>query len=91
MSATEITKTEAAKALRAVAFKVTDEEDSAYGRTLVHCMRGFTGADWDLDDALELVEQATWTGWVDHLVGHDLQVVTDTGDYWFDAKRTTNQ
>ena len=83
-----ITKEEAAAALRAVAFPVTDPEDSAYGRTLVHCMTGGTlGADWDLDGALALVERADQIAWHWSLLGHELTVKDADGrTYMFNAQ-----
>lgn len=68
---------------------MTDEEDSAFGRTIVHCMRTFTGADWDLNDALALVGRSERIRWVDNPFAHELQVWVDGQPYHFNARRPT--
>lgn len=84
----EITKQAAAEALRTAAFRVDDLDSEDYGRVLIHCMGSFTGADWDLDDALGLLSKAQRVGWVDHLFDHDLLIVDADGRRWhFNAKR----
>lgn len=82
-----ITKDEAIAALTAAAFTVTDEEDSSYGRALTHCMRSFIGADWDLSEAIETIQQASQVAWTDNPFNHDLTVLTDGSVYCFDVKR----
>lgn len=78
----EITKDEARAALRSVAFH--DEEED---RDLVHCILGFTGADWDLDDALRAVDGADVCLWLPHFAHHDLCVVGVMGlTFHFNAR-----
>lgn len=86
MTVTDLSKADAVAALRAVAFEVTEPEDSAYGRTLVRCARTFTGADWDLDDAIELVGKAERICWTRHMLSHDLQVWVGGEPYNFNVE-----
>lgn len=58
-----------------------------FGRTLIHCFLGPFGADWDLDDAIRLLSQATDIAWVDSIVRHDLAVVANRKAHYFDVKR----
>jgi len=57
------------------------------GRKRIHCQMSFTGADWDLEQAIELVEKATEIAWVDHLRSHDLAVMTEGCAHYFDVRR----
>lgn len=83
-----ITAAQAAEELRRVAFTVTDPDDSAYGRTLVHVFTGTVGADWDLDRALALLSDAQAIGWRNSPLNHDLTVVTDdAARYSFNVQR----
>jgi hypothetical protein len=57
------------------------------GRKRIHCQMSFTGgADWDLDQAIELVEKATEIAWVDHLLSHDLAVMAEGCAHYFDVQ-----
>lgn len=82
-----ITKPEAVAALIAAASTVTDEASSDHGRTLIHCMMSFTGANWDLGDALALVEKSEQVAWTDNPFRHDLAVLADGRVHRFDVKR----
>lgn len=57
-------------AARAAAFK-TEE-----GRTIVHCLAGWIGADWDLDAVLREIESADDVRWERGPMGHDLMART---------------
>lgn len=73
MTTRPATKAEAIAALRAAGFTVTDPEGSVHERTLVHCMLGGFGADWNLAAALGLVKDAERVEWVtDDLLDHPL-------------------
>jgi len=74
-----ITVDEAIEALAAAAFKVTNEQDENFGRTLIHSMAGGFGADWDLDSAITASQHARDIAWMDDLFGHDLAVLTQDG------------
>lgn len=87
MTVQHITKDEATTAITAAAFTVTDPEASDHGRVIIHCMMTFTGADWDLAEALKEIERADEIAWTDHLFGHDLAVRVGGDVYHFDAKR----
>lgn len=81
---------DATKYLVDAAFHVTDPDSSDFGRMIVHSFAGGFGADRDLDGVLAEVEKAREIRWVDHLLGHDLAVVTDEGRMLcFDVKRPT--
>lgn len=82
-----ITKQEAIAALRAGAFTVDDPESSDHGRTIVHCRMSFTGADWDLGDAIAEVERADQVGWVGSIFDHDLAVLSGGKVYRFGIKQ----
>lgn len=83
-----ITAEEAAAALKAAAFEVTDPDSQEHGRRIVHCFAGGFGADWDLDDCLATLPDAQDITWIDSIVGHDLRVVDATGrTRYFDVKR----
>lgn len=82
-----ITKAEASEALRGAAFTVDDPESSDHGRTLIHCQMSFTGADWDLDGALDLVARADQVAWTTHWLRHDLGVQADGRAHYFDVPR----
>lgn len=75
----DITKEEAAAAIRAAAHHYDDPDSDAFGRTLIHTFAGPFGADWDLDAALQAVSKAERCGWVDHILGHDLGIETAEG------------
>lgn len=77
-----ITKTEAAAALREHAFRVTDLDSDDYGRQIIHCVGSFSGADWDLDDAIRVVSKAKAVAWEDHWLGHNLGVMDNDGCVW---------
>jgi hypothetical protein len=57
------------------------------GRKRIHCQMSFTGADWNLDQAIELVEKATKIAWVDHRLSHDLAVMAEGCAHYFDVQR----
>ena len=59
--------------LKRVAFRTPD------GRDIIHVRGSVTGADWDLDDCVDLVRRAAMIRWRDNFMGHDLYV-TDTPD-----------
>jgi hypothetical protein len=52
------------------------------GRRLVHCMGGFTGADWDEDVVVDEIEAAREVKWMPDLMGHDLAVLAADGKVW---------
>lgn len=79
----QLTKEQAAEALRAAAF--TSEYD---GRTTVHSfLGGFIGADHDLDRALQLVERSDERAWATHMIRHDLAVRVGDDVYRYDVQR----
>ena len=58
------------------AFKCTDKElTDSYGRELIHVRGSFTGADWDLETVLKMLDDAEAVHWVDDFFGHHLEVV----------------
>jgi hypothetical protein len=61
------------------------------GRKRIHCQMSFTGADWNLDQAIELVEKATKIAWVDHRLSHDLAVMAEGCAHYFDVQRPREQ
>lgn len=92
MSADALTVDEAVKHLTEAAFEVTDEESSDFGRKIVHCYSAGFGADWDLDNVVAEVENAREIRWVDHLLGHNLLVVSKDGrNRCFDVKRPAGE
>lgn len=87
-----LTVDEAVKHLTEAAFEVTDEESRDFGRTIVHCFSRGMGADWDLHSAIAEVENAREIRWVDHLLGHNLLVVSKDGrNRCFDVKRPAGE
>lgn len=82
-----LTAEEAVAALTAVATEVTDEDSSNYGRTLVHCLSGGFGADWDLNGAIALARRADEIAWSPHWFGHDLAILADGKVCRFNAAR----
>lgn len=84
---THITADEAVAALTKAGFKVTDPEDSAHGRTLVHCYMGSFGADWDVDSAVALARHADDIAWMPNIFGHELAVLADGKIHSFNVKR----
>lgn len=91
---TRITAAEAHEAVRSQAFHVDDPESSDYGRSLVHCFRTFTGADWDEDAVHDLIDQADVIAWRAHLLSSGpCLFVTDTEGtaYYFDTIRPPAQ
>lgn len=91
MSVEHIDKSTAAAALRSAAVRYDDPDHDAFGRTLIHCMMSFTGADWDLDDALHLLSKATEVAWVDHLAGHELGIFAHGKCHYFNARRPRDE
>lgn len=86
-----ITKVEAIAALREQAFQaITNKttcghagcEDHPVYRPIVHCVGSFTGADWDLESAVALVEQAARIEWVSNWADHELAVEEVDGKRW---------
>lgn len=70
----DISKEDAVAALRAQVFNAGD-------RQLHHCFIGTMGADWDLDAAIECVEQAAHVAWACSLFfGWGLAVIP-TGEH----------
>jgi hypothetical protein len=57
------------------------------GRRRIHCLMSFSGADWDLEQAIKLVEEATQVAWIDDLRGHELAVLADGCVHRFAVKR----
>jgi hypothetical protein len=50
------------------------------GRTVLHCFAGgFIGADWDIEEVVKEIERAREIGWVPHLLGHNLAILTHEG------------
>jgi hypothetical protein len=87
-----LTPEQARQALTTAAWTVDDPESADHGRTLVHCLLGGIGADWDLDAALALVDGARDIRWVPHLLAHDLAVIAEDGRlHRFDVKRPAHQ
>ena len=87
-----ITVDEAIEALTAAAFKVTNEQDENFGRTLIHSMAGGFGADWDLDSAITAAQHARDIACMDDLFGHELAVLTQDGRVRkFNAQRPTRE
>lgn len=88
MTVMHIGKDEAIEAMRAAAFTIDDLEGSDNCRTIIHTFAGPFGADWDLDEAIALVERSVEIAWVDHLICHDLAVREDDKHViYFDCKR----
>jgi hypothetical protein len=75
----DITKDEAAEAIRKAAFRVTNLESQDYGRVLIHTFAGPFGADWDLDEAILTVSKAKRCAWLDSITSHDLGIETEDG------------
>ncbi len=71
----------------ATAAACTDNE----GRTTLHSILESTfmlGADWDLSDVLDAIDQAEGVYWFDDFMGHDLAVITaDHRACKFEVKR----
>lgn len=88
MTVIHVDKPTAAEALRKTAVRYDDPDHDAFGRTHIHCLLGPFGADWDLDDAIRLLSQATDIGWVEHLIGHDLAVVANVTSFDPDEEPT---
>lgn len=85
-----ITVAEAVAALTEGAFTLTEDESSRKaGDRIVHARGSFTGADWDLAEAIEFVQAAGKVGWVpDTFLGHDLLAVSPQGArYRFDIRQ----
>ena len=83
---TSLSIAEALKALYRAAFTVTNKDDSAHGRTLIHCQMGGFGADWDTHAAMALLGHADKIYWTRHLIEHDLIVEVDGKRYAFAVK-----
>jgi len=67
-------------AATAQAFTVTDPDMSDYGRTLVHSMAGFLGADWDLPVVLAGIDAAAEVRWErGSPFRHDLVIIEASG------------
>jgi hypothetical protein len=64
--------------------------DEGESRLIVHSLLGGLGADWDLVDVLDVIDDAASTGFVDHIMAHHLRVdtVTEGGDDGAGRKRT---
>jgi hypothetical protein len=91
MTVTVITKDAAKEAVRAGAFTIAEDYEDA-GRVIVHCLSGFIGADWDLEAVLTEIDNAEEVAWTQHLLGHDLAVLSAPRDgqrmlYHFDVKQ----
>lgn len=86
-----ITKAEAIAAIRAAGWTETCGHtgctDHPGGKWRIHSIAAGIGADWDLDEAERAVERSTEVGWSDHLLRHDLIVLTDGRIYRFDVRR----
>ena len=48
----------------------------------VHCMGGFIGADWQLEDVLAEIDGAQEVRWQRGIANHDLRVVGQDGKTW---------
>lgn len=81
-----LTAEEASEALRAAAFTIQPGYEGA-GRTIVHCLVGGLGADWDHDEALDLVANAERVMWTDHFMDHDLAIQANGKVYHFNVRR----
>lgn len=71
-------RTEFIEAARAQAFG--DEQ-------IIHCLGGFTGADWDLAGVIATIERATDVQWIDDWADHDLAVLDDNRIWRFAVQR----
>lgn len=81
-----LTAEQAEAALRRAAFTIGDGDEA--GRVIVHCRMRFTGADWGLDGALELLPTARDIAWLGSFDGHDLAVLAEDGTkYRFQANQ----
>jgi hypothetical protein len=56
-------------------------------RQRIHCRLGGLGADWDLDQAIELVRGAAGAAWIPSLMRHDLAVKSGSDVYHFEARK----
>lgn len=85
----QITADEAVAALTQGAFTITaDESTRKAGDRIVHARGKFTGADWDLAEAIEFVREAEQVGWSpDRFMRHDLLAVGPNGQYRFDIRK----
>lgn len=76
-----LTVEEATGFLTGAAFEVTDPESDEFGRRIVHCLAGGMGADWDLEGALAILDDARDIAWLPgpFTAGHDLAVLDAEG------------
>lgn len=88
-----VSKTEAKRALTAGAFTETHKHcdtctcDVPPDRQIIHSRLGGIGADHNLNQALDLVEQAERIAWTTSLLRHDLAVCVGTRIYCYDIPR----
>lgn len=64
--------------------------DGAIGekRTLIHCLAGGLGADWNLADAVDFARREdAQCAWVRHLLGHELAIWSGGKTRHFQARR----
>lgn len=87
-------KTDAVEALRKAAWQGEVETCGHTGCTdhrgpgipRIHTMAGGLGADWDLDSAIDFVENADEVWWSPNLFRHDLAVKRDGRMVRFEAR-----
>lgn len=80
-------------AVTAQAWRVDDPESPDHGRSLVHCLMSFTGANWDEAAVHELIDRADLIAWRPHLFsgGPCLYVEADGWRHYFDTIRLTEE
>lgn len=72
----------------ALAADILGAIDLALGKpeTIIHCILGSFGADWDLDGAVKLIGEAEKVGWVPDIFRHELAVLKDGKLHRFDVR-----